>query len=209
VDPDIVVEQDPVKVLEGHDPQLERGVQELMKLLPATPAGLPAACGPTRQNRDALRMSELATLGLARATDARENCGDVAQPDRTGADLVLDAGARAAFHFRTRILGGGRATRTANCGVRHHAFRDEVAHLNLLAVAPEHRRQGLGRQLMDWLTATAIEAGVFASTSSCVPAMSPRRVSRMWLRPAGVVQVTTKARHAALRMSRRLAKNQC
>ncbi len=40
-------------------------------------------------------------------------------------------------------------------------FGDEVAHLNLLAVAPEHRRQGLGRQLMDWLTATAIEAGVF------------------------------------------------
>jgi len=24
-------------------------------------------------------------------------------------------------------------------------FGDEVAHLNLLAVAPEHRRQGLGR----------------------------------------------------------------
>lgn len=41
VDPDIVVEQDPVKVLQGHDPQLERGVLELMKLLPATPAGLP------------------------------------------------------------------------------------------------------------------------------------------------------------------------
>src|SRR3984957_4290317 len=41
VDPDIVVEQDPVEVLKGHDPQLERGVQELLKLLPATPGGLP------------------------------------------------------------------------------------------------------------------------------------------------------------------------
>jgi tricorn protease len=41
VDPDIVVEQDPVEVLKGHDPQLERGVLELMKLLPAAPAGLP------------------------------------------------------------------------------------------------------------------------------------------------------------------------
>jgi tricorn protease len=41
VDPDIVVEQDPVSVLKGHDPQLERGIQELMKLLPATPGGLP------------------------------------------------------------------------------------------------------------------------------------------------------------------------
>ena len=41
VDPDIVVEQDPVAVLEGRDPQLERGVEELMKQLPATPGGLP------------------------------------------------------------------------------------------------------------------------------------------------------------------------
>jgi tricorn protease len=41
VDPDIVVEQDSVQVLKGHDPQLERGVQELMKLLPAVPTGLP------------------------------------------------------------------------------------------------------------------------------------------------------------------------
>jgi len=36
-----VVEQDPVEVLHGHDPQLERGIGELMKLLPPTPAGLP------------------------------------------------------------------------------------------------------------------------------------------------------------------------
>jgi tricorn protease len=41
VDPDIVVEQDPVEVLQGRDPQLERGVGELMKRLPAVPAGLP------------------------------------------------------------------------------------------------------------------------------------------------------------------------
>jgi tricorn protease len=41
VEPDIVVEQDPVEVLNGHDPQLERGVQELMKSLPVRPAGLP------------------------------------------------------------------------------------------------------------------------------------------------------------------------
>lgn len=42
VDPDIEVEQDPVAVLHGHDPQLERGVAELMKRLPTIPAGLPA-----------------------------------------------------------------------------------------------------------------------------------------------------------------------
>ncbi len=46
VDPDIVVEQDPVAVLKGHDPQLERGVEELMKLLPGAPAGLPERPAP-------------------------------------------------------------------------------------------------------------------------------------------------------------------
>jgi tricorn protease len=46
VDPDIVVEQDPVEVMKGHDPQLERGVEELMKLLPATPNGLPERPAP-------------------------------------------------------------------------------------------------------------------------------------------------------------------
>jgi tricorn protease len=46
VDPDIIVEQDPVEVLKGHDPQLERGVAELLKLLPATPAGLPPRAAP-------------------------------------------------------------------------------------------------------------------------------------------------------------------
>jgi tricorn protease len=46
VDPDIVVEQEPVEVLKGHDPQLERGVQEIMKRLPAMPAGLPQRDAP-------------------------------------------------------------------------------------------------------------------------------------------------------------------
>jgi tricorn protease len=46
VDPDIVVEQDPVEVLGGHDPQLERGVAELMRRLPADPQGLPVRPAP-------------------------------------------------------------------------------------------------------------------------------------------------------------------
>ncbi len=46
VDPDIVVEQDPVEVMKGRDPQLERGIEELMKLLPATPVGLPRRAAP-------------------------------------------------------------------------------------------------------------------------------------------------------------------
>jgi tricorn protease len=41
VDPDIVVENDPVSVAAGHDPQLERGIAEVMKLMEAKPARLP------------------------------------------------------------------------------------------------------------------------------------------------------------------------
>ncbi|MFQ5675566.1 MAG: S41 family peptidase, partial [bacterium] len=42
VDPDIVVENDPKSVLEGHDPQLERGVQELLKMMNERPMKLPS-----------------------------------------------------------------------------------------------------------------------------------------------------------------------
>jgi tricorn protease len=41
VDPDIVVENDPRSVLEGHDPQLERGVAELLKALEKSNPKLP------------------------------------------------------------------------------------------------------------------------------------------------------------------------
>ena len=41
VDPDIVVEQDPVEVLNGHDPRLQRGIQELMQCSPDIAGGLP------------------------------------------------------------------------------------------------------------------------------------------------------------------------
>jgi tricorn protease len=41
VDPDIVVENDPKSLLEGHDPQLERGVAELLKALEKSNPKLP------------------------------------------------------------------------------------------------------------------------------------------------------------------------
>ncbi|MDO5566203.1 MAG: S41 family peptidase, partial [Planctomycetia bacterium] len=42
VDPDIVVEQDPVLRAKGRDPQLERGVAELLKKIKEDPRRLPA-----------------------------------------------------------------------------------------------------------------------------------------------------------------------
>jgi len=40
-------------------------------------------------------------------------------------------------------------------------YADEAAHLNLLAVAPTHRRRGIGRRLLFWLEETALTAGTF------------------------------------------------
>ena len=86
---------------------------------------------------------------------------------------------------------------------------DEVAHLNLLAVAPDYRRQGLGRQLMGWLTATAIEAGVFRINLELRTQNGPARAfyESLGFEQLGVVQGYYQGREAALRMSRHLAVN--
>ena len=40
-------------------------------------------------------------------------------------------------------------------------YSDDVAHLNLLAVAPAHRRRGVARALVQWLEKSALTAGTF------------------------------------------------
>src|ERR1700758_1391453 len=40
-------------------------------------------------------------------------------------------------------------------------YGDDVAHLNLLAVDPAHRRRGVARALVQWLEETALTAGTF------------------------------------------------
>lgn len=40
-------------------------------------------------------------------------------------------------------------------------FREHTAHLNLLAVKPKHRRQGIGKYLVKWLEESAKTAGTF------------------------------------------------
>ena len=39
-------------------------------------------------------------------------------------------------------------------------FGDEHAHLSLLAVAPTHRRMGVGKRMIDWLIKSAYTAGI-------------------------------------------------
>jgi len=155
-------------------------------------------------------VSELSTLGLARPADARE----IAEMSR---DLI-EQGLTWSWtpprvqHFisgsESSVVVARRERHIAAFAIMH--FGDDVAHLNLLAVAAEHRRQGLGRQLMSWLTATAIEAGVFRIN---LELRTNNEAARMFYESLGfdqlgLVQGYYQGREAALRMSRRLAKNQ-
>jgi ribosomal-protein-alanine N-acetyltransferase len=156
-------------------------------------------------------MSELATLGLARAADARE----IAEMSRDLIEQGLTWSWTPARvqHFicgaESSVIVARRERRIAAFAIMH--FGDEVAHLNLLAVAPLHRRQGLGRQLMDWLTATAIEAGVFRINLELRTHNDAARLfyERLGFDQLGIVEGYYQGREAALRMSRRLAKIQC
>ena len=42
-------------------------------------------------------------------------------------------------------------------------YRDDDAHLDLLAVAPPYRRAGVGRRLLEWLEKCAVVAGIFSA----------------------------------------------
>jgi tricorn protease len=51
VDPDIEVENDPKSVIAGHDPQLERAIQEMMKKITANPVKLPPRPADPNKNK--------------------------------------------------------------------------------------------------------------------------------------------------------------
>src|SRR5665213_2153338 len=45
---------------------------------------------------------------------------------------------------------------SATVGFAIMRYGDDIAHLNLLAVEPAHRRRGVARQMMTWLEETAL-----------------------------------------------------
>jgi [ribosomal protein S18]-alanine N-acetyltransferase len=151
-------------------------------------------------------MSELAYLGLARSSDAR----DIAEMSRDLIEQGLTWSWTPARvqHFicgaDSSVIVARREQRIAAFAIMH--FGDDVAHLNLLAVSPEHRRQGLGSQLMEWLATTAIEAGVFRINLEVRTNNETARCfyQRLGFDQLGVVQGYYQGREAALRMSRRL-----
>lgn len=154
-------------------------------------------------------MSELAFIGLARAGDARE----IAEMSRDLIEQGLTWSWTPARvqHFisgaESSVVVARRERRIAAFAIMH--FGDDAAHLNLLAVSPEHRRQGLGRQLMHWLTTSAIEAGVFRINLELRTHNEAARnfYARLGFDQLGIVQGYYQGREAALRMSRHLAKS--
>jgi ribosomal-protein-alanine N-acetyltransferase len=163
-------------------------------------------------------MWQLSTLGLAAATDARE-IAEMSRdwieqglawswtPSRVqhfirGADSSVVV-ARRGDAGRTAVSGSAMPS-IAAFAIMH--FGEEVAHLNLLAVAPECRRQGLGRQLMEWLCATAMEAGVFRINLELRTNNDRARdfYERLGFKQMGIIDGYYQGREAALRMSRRL-----
>ena len=156
-------------------------------------------------------MAAISPLGLARAADALE----IAEMSRDLIEhgLTWSWTPARVQHFITgsdsSVVVARRERHIAAFAIMH--FGEDTAHLNLLAVAMAHRRQGLGRQLLDWLTATAVEAGVFRINLELRSHNKSARAfyENLGFDELGVVQGYYQGREAALRMSRRLAKNQC
>ena len=61
---------------------------------------------------------------------------------------------------RESVVLTARSDRTI-AGFAIMSYAEEVAHLNLLAVDPQHRRRGIARRLVTWLEETALTAGTF------------------------------------------------
>jgi ribosomal protein S18 acetylase RimI-like enzyme len=62
-------------------------------------------------------------------------------------------------HPESVVLTARYANAVVGFGIMRYG--DDVAHLNLLAVDPAHRRRGIAKKLMMWLEDTALTAGTF------------------------------------------------
>ena len=71
-------------------------------------------------------------------------------------------------------------------------YREQEAHLLLLAVQPAHRRQGVGRALLDWLEVTARTAGTGVIR---LEARADNRAARAFYGVLGYVEIDRLPRH--------------
>ena len=87
-------------------------------------------------------------------------------------------------------------------------YGDDVAHLDLLAVAPPYRRAGVGRQLLEWLEKCAVVAGIFSVTLEVRAGNEGAQhfYERMGYRPLAHLPGYYQGIEAGLRMGRDLSR---
>lgn len=84
----------------------------------------------------------------------------------------------------TMVLIADRARQIAGFAIME--FADEDAHLNLIAVKPRYQRQNVGKQILDWLEASARTAGI---TTIYLELRSRNRTAWMFYRKAGYREI--------------------
>lgn len=152
-------------------------------------------------------MTTVCTCELARRSDA-ETISNMSR-------WLIEAGLtptwvpeRVLWHLRDRestvLVARDQATLV---GFAIMQFRDTSAHLNLLGVMPSRQRSGIGRQLLQWLEASAITAGTFLIKLEVRETNLAARgfYASMGYREVGIVEGYYQARENAVRMSRDLA----
>jgi len=87
-------------------------------------------------------------------------------------------------------------------------YGDDDAHLDLLAVAPPYRREGIGRQLLEWLEKCAVVAGISKVALEVRAGNEGAQLfyKRMGYRPLVELSGYYQGIEAALRMGRDLSR---
>lgn len=101
------------------------------------------------------------SLELARPADAPRLAAMSHEYVEAGLRPAWSA-SRITWHIRhpeSIVLTARAAGNLAGFAIMRYA--DDVAHLNLLAVDPTHRRRAVAKRLMSWLEETAFTAGTF------------------------------------------------
>ena len=107
-----------------------------------------------------MKASRSLTLKLAAPTDATP----IAAMSRELIEIGLpwswtpERVARNLRHPDTLVLAARDGERLAGFAIMQ--FGEERAHLSLLAVRPDYQRQGVGRRMLEWLTQSALTAGI-------------------------------------------------
>jgi [ribosomal protein S18]-alanine N-acetyltransferase len=100
-------------------------------------------------------------LELAHVADAAQLAAMSHEFIETGLKPAWGA-ARIGWHVRhpeSVVLTARSGIALAGFAIMRYA--DDTAHLDLLAVAPAHRRRGVARRLLGWLEESALTAGTF------------------------------------------------